>query len=122
VYELWLMLNVVWELALGLWPLLLGLAMAWLGFWLAAFARAGALQPWSRAWRVAAGAGAIAFVLVLAAVPALTGASMADLAYGADWLALVGIALGGALVAALFVLPIALLPPSSSPHLQGESS
>lgn len=30
MYEIWLMLNIVWEIALGVWPLLLMAAVLWL--------------------------------------------------------------------------------------------
>jgi hypothetical protein len=119
MYELWLMLNIVWEIALGVWPWLLGLGLVWLALVAAALARAPAPSSrpwWPRAWRVAVVAGLAAFALALVAVPTLTRASLTDLAYGADWLALGGIAFGGAVVAALFALPIARLLLSSTPH------
>ncbi len=105
MYEIWLMLNIVWELALGVWPLLLALAVVWLLFLVAALRGRG--TSWRGGLPIAAGVAAVAGVIAFLAVPALTRASLGDLAYWVDWLALAGIALAAAAAAGLFVWPLA---------------
>lgn len=36
MYEIWLVLNIVYEIALGIWPILLGFFLLWLGLMLVA--------------------------------------------------------------------------------------
>lgn len=105
MYEIWLMLNIVWEIALGAWPLLLALALLWVLFLVAALRGRG--TQWRGGLPIAAGVGVVAGVIAFLAVPALTRASLGDLAYWVDWLALGGIALAAAVAAGLFVWPLA---------------
>jgi hypothetical protein len=107
MYEIWLMLNIVWEIALGVWPLLALGALVWLALGAAALRRAS--HGWGRATALALGAGAIAALIAFLALPALTRSSLSELSYWVDWASLAGLALGAGAVVALFALPIAAL-------------
>lgn len=105
MYEIWLMLNIVYEVALTVWPLL----MVGLLVWLALLGMAGRrLNTGALAWSlVLGGVGGLAAGLVL---PALTQSSLGDLGYWLDWAALAGLALAcGALVAAAAFPVLSLL-------------
>ena len=87
MYEVWLMLNIVYELALAVWPWLLALAVLWL--LLMARARGGR-------WRASL-PGAIALGLALAVfaffvTPVWNKSSLAEMKYWVDWANLLGIA------------------------------
>ena len=122
MYEIWLMLNIAWEIALGMWPVPVLGALAWLALTGAALRRAP--HRWGRAAVLAVGAGAIAALIAFLALPALTRSSLSDLSYWVDWASLAGLALGAGAVVALFALPIAALQGGSaaSTHLALSSS
>ncbi len=63
MYEVWLMMNILWELALGVWPLVLGAAVLWAVLMATALARTG--TSWAAGLPLAVVAG-----LVVAAVAA----------------------------------------------------
>ena len=99
MYEIWLMLNIVWETALGVWPLLLVAALAWLGLMRTAWRTAGAhwragLLP---ALLVGGGTAVAAFMLV----PGSLRSTLSDMGYWLDWATLLGLAaaVGGAVAA-----------------------
>lgn len=103
MYEIWLVLNILWELALGAAPWLLAALAVWVALMIAA-ARRGA------AWRAGLG-GSIVVAIVVAAVaflwiPAATRSSLGELGYWVDWANLAGVALGFAAAAALLAWPV----------------
>lgn len=107
MYEIWLMLNIVWETMLAAWPLVLALLVGFVLLLGLALRRRG--SDWRKAWRVAligaVGVGLLSFV----ALPSLTQSSLGELHYWVDWLALAGLAAGFAAAAALLLLPLAAL-------------
>lgn len=103
MYELWLMLNILWEIALGVWPWLLAALVVWLVLITLSLRRGGA---WSNAVRPALLIGVAALVIGFLAVPALTRSSLGELAYWVDWISLAGIAVGVGVAATLAALPI----------------
>ena len=107
MYEIWLMLNIVWETLLAAWPLVLVLLLVFGGLTWAALSRRGA--AWRAAWPVALGGAAIVGVLTFLALPSLTLSSLGELKYWVDWLALAGVAGGFALVAGALLLPLTAL-------------
>jgi hypothetical protein len=107
MYELWLMLNIVWETLLAAWPLVLVLLLVFGGLTWAALSRRGA--AWRAAWPVALAGAAIVGVLSFLALPSLTRSSLGELKYWVDWLALTGLAGGFALLAAALLLPLTVL-------------
>lgn len=104
MYEIWLLLNIGWEL---LWmyrvpvlAVLLALAAAWFA------ARGRAASRGRTAFVLAA---VVAFPLALFGLPQLSGSSLGEARYLPDWLAAIGLALGAAVLAGAFAAPIARL-------------
>jgi NO-binding membrane sensor protein with MHYT domain len=106
MYEIWLGLNILFELALPHLSLLLGVLGVWVVLMIVAFSRRAA---WRRGLSVALGIGVAVGLIVLFALPGLTRSSMAEVAYLVDWLVLIGIAAGCGVGVAVFVLPLAAL-------------
>jgi hypothetical protein len=107
MYEIWLMLNIVWETLLAAWPLVLALVLLFAALTLAALLRRDA--AWRAAWPVALAGAVIVGVASFLLLPSLTLSSLGELKYWVDWLALAGLAAGFALLAAALLLPLAAL-------------
>ena len=103
MYEIWLVLNILWELALGAAPWLLAALAAWIALMVTA-SRRGA------AWRAGLGGSVVVAIVVGVAaflwVPAATRSSIGELGYWVDWANLAGVALGFAGAAALLAWPV----------------
>ena len=117
MYEIWLVLNIVYEIALSLWP---QLALA-LGVWL--------LMLWAARARLggAAGRSTLGLALVLLAVlavvlfftvPGLTHSSLSSMGYWVDWANLASVALGLGALAALFLWPLMALLRGKGPTVR----
>lgn len=106
MYEIWLALNIVYEIALGVWPALLVLLLVWIALLVAARGRlsARALRP-----ALALALGALVAAALVLAVPSLTQSSLANMGYWVDWANLLAIALGLGALAAVFAWPLAAL-------------
>lgn len=104
MYEIWLGLNILLEIALTVWPVLLALVLAWLVLMLAARKHLNA-----RTLRRAALPGTLVAALAGFTLPALTQSSLANMGYWVDWASLLGMALGLGAAAALLVWPLASL-------------
>lgn len=103
MYEIWLAINVVYELALAHLPVVLFFLALWI-------ALTGFVVLRGRAnWRGAFPAALLAWVLASAAaffgVPAATQSALSDMRYWVDWANLVAIAAGLGGIVALFVWP-----------------
>lgn len=103
MYEIWLVLNILWEMALGVWPLLAGAALLWL-LLLAAAARRGAGWRAALPWTVAAGA--LAAVAGFVLLPAWSRSSLSEMGYWVDWANLAAMACGVGAAVAVFVWPL----------------
>ena len=101
MYEIWLAMNIVYEIALGIWPLLALLLVVWLAMLVAARGRLGARQA-----GCALLLGGLVTVALFFSVPALTQSSFANMGYWVDWANLLAIALGLGALAAVFSLPL----------------
>ena len=101
MYELWLVMNIVYEIALGIWPLLALLLIVWLGMLVAARGRMGMRQATR-----AALLGLVVAVALFFSVPTLTQSSFANMGYWVDWANLLAVALGLGALAAMFSLPL----------------
>ena len=101
MYEIWLAMNIIYEIALGIWPLLALLLAVWVALFVAARGRLGARQM-----RQALLLGALVAVALFFSVPALTQSSLSDMGYWVDWANLLAIALGLGALAAVFSVPI----------------
>ena len=104
MYEIWLMMNILWELALGIWPLLLGAALLWVVLMGAALARPGA--RWGAGLPLALLVGAVVAAVAFVLLPGWTRASLSDMGYWVDWANLLGIAAGFGAMAAAFAWPL----------------
>lgn len=104
MYEIWLMLNIVYEIALTIWPLLaVGLAL-WLALLWLARRRLG-----QGAWRPAALVGAGAALVLFFSVPGLTQSSLSNMGYWVDWANLLAVALGLGVLAGVLAWPLLAL-------------
>ena len=101
MYEIWLAMNIVYEIALGVWPLLALLLAVWVALLVAARGRLGAHQV-----RQALLLGALVAVALFFSVPTLTQSSLANMGYWVDWANLLAIALGLGALAAVFSVPL----------------
>ncbi|MBT9475825.1 hypothetical protein [Polaromonas sp.] len=104
MHEIWLALNMVYELALSALPLVAVVVGSWLALMWAA--RDGLS---ARHIPLALGVGMLAAVVAALAVPPLTGASLADRGYGLDGASLAAVALGLGAVVALLAWPVVCL-------------
>jgi len=103
MYEIWLVINILWEIALGVWPLLLAAALVWLALMVLAAQRGAA---WSRAWPLAAALGAVVALVLIPLVPSAVGSSLANMGYWVDWANLLAICGGLGAAAAAFAWPL----------------
>ncbi len=108
MYEIWLVLNILYESALEVWPALLGLAVTWLALMVLARSRLSLGTLRHALFPASFVAGLLFFTL-----PSLTQSSFANMGYWVDWLNLLGIALGLGAAFALFAWPwVALFCPA----------
>jgi hypothetical protein len=107
MYEIWLVMNIVWEIALGLWPLLALGALAWLVLMMRAGRRS--MAQWRSALPLAASTAALAAGIGFVVVPAATRSSLQELTYWVDWANLAGISLGMGAAALAFAWPVITL-------------
>lgn len=107
MYEIWLVMNIGWEIALGIWPLLAVGLVAWLV--LVALAWRHPAARWRSALPLALGLGAAAAVVGFLWVPSATRSSLQEMAYWVDWANLVSLALGIGAVSLAFAWPATVL-------------
>ncbi len=107
MYEIWLVMNIMWEIALGVWPLLAAGAVAWGVLMALAWRRPAA--HWRSAWPMAAGVAVVAAVVGFLVVPSMTSSSLQELAYWVDWANLASVALGIGVAALAFAWPANVL-------------
>lgn len=107
MYEIWLVMNIVWELALDNAVPVVFAAIVLVALTLNALRKPAA--AWRRGLLPAVVVGVVAALLVGLSVPSLTRAALSDLAYWVDWLNLLAIAAGAGIVAAAFAWPVATM-------------
>lgn len=104
MYEIWLVLNILWEMALGS----AALVLSGLGLWgvvmIAALRRRGV--RWGAGLPLALLVAAVVAALAFVAVPAAIDSSFADMGYWVDWANLAAIAAGVGAVALAFAWPL----------------
>ncbi|MCU0774976.1 MAG: hypothetical protein MUC74_10865 [Ideonella sp.] len=112
MYEIWLVLNILWELARDVWPLLVGAAVLWVVLMVAAARRRGA--AWGRGLPSAVAVGGVVAVAAFLLVPGLTKSSLGEMRYWVDWANLVGIALAVGAVGVAFAWPLMTMKQAGS--------
>ena len=103
MYEIWLVINILWEIALGLWPVLLLVAVTWAFLVLRAFTRGAA---WQRSLGLALVIGVGVALLLIPLVPGAIGSSLSDMGYWVDWANLLAICGWFGVVVAALVWPM----------------
>jgi drug/metabolite transporter (DMT)-like permease len=101
MYEIWLAMNIAYETALGLVPALAPLALMWAVMMVINRKKLKRVKPVTLA--------AVAVLLSLAAVlalPSLSQSTLADMGYWVDWTALLGMAAGVGVAAAVLLWPV----------------
>ena len=114
MYEIWLMLNIVWEILVGAWPLVLALLVLIIVAFVAALSRRGG--DWRGALPIALGIAVLAGALVFATLPTLTRSSLHELKYWVDWLMRAGLAAAAAAVVAALTWPLSVLMKPRTPR------
>ena len=104
MYEIWLALNIVFELALANKGLVIGYLVVLVVLLLAARSAA-----WRRGLPLAIAVGVLAALAAFALLPSLSASSFANVAYWIDWANLGAIALGLGGAAALLAWPLAAM-------------
>lgn len=107
MYEIWLALNIVWEIARAVWPGLLVAALVWLFLMALALRHRG--TPWRVALAPALWLGGVVALIAFLAVPGWTRSSLGELGYWVDWLNLLAIALGIGAGATAYAWPVLAL-------------
>lgn len=111
MYEIWLVINILWEIALSLWPVLLVVALIWAFLVLRALTRGGA---WRRSLGLALAIGVVVALALMPVVPGAVGSSFANMGYWVDWANLLAIC--GGFGAAAFALAWPLLASRTPSH------
>ncbi len=106
MYEIWLMLNIAWEIVRAAWPWALAWALAAAALLAIAVARG---ANWAAGLRVALVVAAVIAVVAFFLIPRLTNSSLAELKYWVDWLTVVGLALVAGGLVGVLTLPLAAL-------------
>ncbi len=107
MYEIWLAINILWEIALSVWPALLVAAVLWMVLMFVAMRRPA--TAWRSTRPIAFGAALLGFVLAVPGLPAMTRSSLSAMGYWVDWANLLAIALAAGVGVAAFVWPLMVL-------------
>lgn len=107
MYEIWLIINTFYELALANLGLVLSTIVVWLILMLVTQFKKS--LPWGNGAKAAAVIGLVAWAIFFVMVPGLSKSSFASVNSIVDWLIVAGVAGGFACLLALFVGPIYLL-------------
>lgn len=101
MYEIWLAMNIAYETALGLLPALAPLVLMWAVMMVINRNKLKRVKPATLA--------AVAVLVSLAAVlalPSLSKSTLANMGYWVDWAALLGMAAGVSVAAAVLLWPV----------------
>lgn len=105
MYEIWLALNILFELMLMYLPVVIGVAIVWLVLMAMAFKRGN--PAWAKSLKPAIVVGVIVTALGVLTIPGLTRSGLSEMGYWVDWANLFAVAAGFGTVAALLALPLA---------------
>ena len=104
MYEIWLTLNILFELGLQYLPAVIGTALLWLALMIFAASRKGA--AWKKAIAPAFGVGVIVTLITFFITPGMTKSSFANMGYWVDWMNLFFYAAAFGAVAAALTWPL----------------
>ncbi len=107
MYEIWLIINTFYELALMNLTLVVVVFMLWLALML--FTGVQKEQPWSRGIKPALLVAVVVWVVSFALIPGMTKSSFANVTYIVDYMVVAGVAAAIAGLVGLFVGPLYLL-------------
>lgn len=110
MYEIWLIINTFYELALANLGLVIGVLVIWLALMVVTHLKKS--LPWSKGVKPALLVAVAVWVVSFVLVPGLTKSSFANVTYIVDYLVVAGVAAAMAGLVALFVGPIYLLTKS----------
>jgi len=107
MYEIWLVMNILWEIALGIWPLLLAAAGLWAVVMVAALRRRGA--RWRAGLPLALGVGAVVTLAAVLWVPGWNSSALSEMGYWVDWANLLGVSACFGALAVAFAWPLSAM-------------
>ncbi|MDY0207558.1 MAG: hypothetical protein RBR82_13190 [Pseudomonas sp.] len=107
MYEIWLVINTVYELILANMDITLGLLIPWLALML--LTQFKKQVPWSQVIKPTLVVAIVLWFVFFALVPGMTKSSFASVNSGIDWLVVAGLAAGFSGIIAIFVGPAYLL-------------
>lgn len=104
MYEIWLMINIVYEIALSYWLPIAVVAGLWLALmWVARKRLAAGAIP------LALGLGVVATVIAFFALPGINKSALSNMGYWVDWVNLGSWALTAGALAVVLAFPLASL-------------
>lgn len=104
MYEIWLMMNIVWELMLPAMPVLVVLLLAWVA--LMARARFSGGVSWRGGLGRAMLIGLVVAVVAFFTVPASLKSGLSEMGYWADWVTLLGLSGAAGAIVTVLLWPI----------------
>ena len=107
MYEIWLTLNILYELGLQYLPMVIGTALLWLALMAVAAARGRA--GWGAALKPAIAIAVVVTAITFFITPGMTKSSFANMGYWVDWGNLFLYAAAFGAVAAALVWPLAAM-------------
>ncbi len=107
MYEIWLIINTFYELAMANLELVVGILVAWLALMVVAGMKK--TSAWGKGFMPALAVAVLVWIAGFVLVPSLTKSSFSNVTYFWDYLVVAGVAAGFAGLAAAFVWPASLL-------------
>jgi len=104
MYEIWLMLNIVWEMLLSTGVWLWVAVVAWLALMVTSLRSSSVC--WGKGLLKAVGLGALVAGVCFLTLPGMVASSLSELRYWVDWVALPGMAGGIGAAVAVFTWPV----------------
>ncbi len=104
MYEIWLMMNIVWELMLPAMPVLVVLLLVWVA--LMARARFTGGVSWRGGLGRAMLIGLVVAVVAFFTVPASLKSGLSEMGYWADWVTLLGLSGAAGAIVTVLLWPI----------------
>ena len=105
MYEIWLAMNIVFELGLMYLPVVIGVAALLIVLFAIAIVRG--RPAWCAAVKTAIGVGVLLLIAAFVLTPGMTKSSFENMGYWVDWANLFAISAGFGAVAAALTLPLA---------------